>query len=201
MDNLVAIVVRHGDSAGNDLGLFRGWLDYPLTDLGREQAEQASSYISKFKIKTCVCSPLLRAFETANIISDVPIGQTRGLFPWSLGCFTGLSKDQNKEALELFVKNPNVVVPEGESLDGFLERQFTFWEQLLKASSRGLILVVAHNSCILALRDLIEGSSEEFAKEEVVSTGGIIGIYGSPGSYRIKVLFKQEKTETEGIVS
>ena len=35
-------LVRHGQSTGNERQLFFGVRDYPLTELGREQAKQAA---------------------------------------------------------------------------------------------------------------------------------------------------------------
>ena len=109
MNKLVGYICRHGESLGNNMGLFRGVLDTPLTKTGISQAHKAKDFLANKKIDHIIASPLLRAFITADIISkphNIQVYQHRALFPWSLGVFTGLDKEANKEALELFISNP-----------------------------------------------------------------------------------------------
>lgn len=63
--------IRHGESDGNVMKLCQGQLDYPLTVAGREQALSAAQRLLSSNIKTMYHSPLIRAAETARIISEV----------------------------------------------------------------------------------------------------------------------------------
>lgn len=60
-------LVRHGESAGNRDRLFFGQTDYPLTELGREQAAQAAEKLKTVTFDRCCASDLSRAWETAQI--------------------------------------------------------------------------------------------------------------------------------------
>ena len=63
-------LVRHGQSTGNERQLFFGVRDYPLTELGREQARQAADKLREVEFTRCVASPLSRAWDTAMICTE-----------------------------------------------------------------------------------------------------------------------------------
>lgn len=63
-------LVRHGQSTGNVRQLFYGVRDYPLTQLGREQARQAADKLREVEFTRCAASPLSRAWDTAMICTD-----------------------------------------------------------------------------------------------------------------------------------
>lgn len=64
------ILIRHGQSTANAEGVWQGQLDYPLSDLGREQAGYAGAALRGERIDSFYASPLSRAFETAQIIAE-----------------------------------------------------------------------------------------------------------------------------------
>lgn len=63
-------LVRHGESVGNRQRLFFGQTDYPLTELGREQAARAGEKLKAVSFDRCCASDLRRAWETAEICLD-----------------------------------------------------------------------------------------------------------------------------------
>ena len=65
------LVVRHGQSVANEMGVFAGDTDHTLTPLGHKQAEITAEYIAKkYKIDAVYTSPLNRAKETAQHTSE-----------------------------------------------------------------------------------------------------------------------------------
>jgi broad specificity phosphatase PhoE len=64
--------LRHGQSVANHKGIIQGHLDYPLSDLGREQAEARADAWAKEgrRYDLIISSPLLRARETAEILAS-----------------------------------------------------------------------------------------------------------------------------------
>jgi broad specificity phosphatase PhoE len=62
------LLVRHGQSEWNAIGRWQGKADPALTDFGRQQAFHAAQRIGS--VDLIVASPLIRAFETAQIISS-----------------------------------------------------------------------------------------------------------------------------------
>ena len=202
MKKLIAVIVRHGESVGNDMGIFRSQRDYALTNNGVEQAEKARDFLKRFKVTIVLASPLQRATVTATIIAEnwgLYVFQQRSLFPFSTGVFTGLKKDEHKDALELFIENPSIVIPQGESLDQFEERQFDFWNTFLKKDSKGLPLVVCHNSVITSLVKFASNEDTDLAHKEIIKPGGILGVYRDGAKYSVEVLFgKAESAAVSG---
>ncbi|MGC8565899.1 MAG: histidine phosphatase family protein [Thermoplasmata archaeon] len=67
-----AILVRHGESLSNALNIVSSDLDkYPLTDKGKNQALRAGNELKKLNIDAILSSPIMRARETAQIISSI----------------------------------------------------------------------------------------------------------------------------------
>ncbi len=200
---LIGYIVRHGESVGNDLGIFRSALDSPLTKKGIQQAKQAAEFLKDKPIAHIVSSPLLRAFITAELISrdhDIVVYQHRALFPWSLGVLTGLSKSDNQDALDLFIDNPDVPLPSGsavgESLNDFLDRELAFWEAALKmARIAGLTVFVCHNSVILALDQIITGRDAEIGERELIAPGGVLAIHYDGKNYSLFPVFDQNSKQ------
>ncbi len=64
-------LARHGQNEDNVNGVLNGHRDLPLTDLGRQQAKEAGQNIIQHKLHfdAVLCSPLVRARETAEIIA------------------------------------------------------------------------------------------------------------------------------------
>jgi len=66
-------IARHGQNQDNAQGILNGHRDMPLTDLGKEQARELGEAIKSAALQfdAVYSSPLARAFETAEIISQV----------------------------------------------------------------------------------------------------------------------------------
>lgn len=60
------ILIRHGESEANSLGVIAGWRDYRLTALGLAQAEETAAHLADEKIDLICSSDLIRAYETAE---------------------------------------------------------------------------------------------------------------------------------------
>ena len=59
-------LVRHGQSEGNVLGNFHGHTDYPLTELGHQQAREVAEKLKEISFTRCCASDLRRAWDTAG---------------------------------------------------------------------------------------------------------------------------------------
>lgn len=66
------ILLRHGESTWNDLGLFTGWVDVPLSDKGRIEATRSGELLKEAGLLPDVLhtSLLRRAINTANLALD-----------------------------------------------------------------------------------------------------------------------------------
>ena len=65
-------LLRHGESIGNAQSRWQGQSDYPLTERGRAQARALAErwQAENVKFDLVIASPLVRARETAEIISQ-----------------------------------------------------------------------------------------------------------------------------------
>jgi uncharacterized phosphatase len=98
--------VRHGESVANAEGWLAGSrIDAPLTDAGREQAKASAHVLGTTKIDTIVSSPMIRAYETAQIIAK-EIGYTGDILKnplWierDFGDVTGKKRELGFKALD-----------------------------------------------------------------------------------------------------
>ena len=67
-------MIRHGYSVANNEKRFAGHSDFPLTDIGRLQAEKCAEALKDEHIDAIYASDLSRAFETA-----IPVAKAHGL--------------------------------------------------------------------------------------------------------------------------
>mmetsp|Transcript_25257 Transcript_25257/g.69632 ORF Transcript_25257/g.69632 Transcript_25257/m.69632 type:complete len:842 (-) Transcript_25257:78-2603(-) len=101
----VIVIIRHGKTQHNKLGLFTGWEDAPLADEGIEEAKIAGQNLKKhgFEFDVVYTSWLSRALETAWLVLDeldslwLPIVKTWRLNERMYGELTGLSKQMVKQ--------------------------------------------------------------------------------------------------------
>lgn len=63
------ILVRHGQTEWNQLGIIQGRTDIPLNDTGIMQARAAGEWLSQRRIDAVYSSPMQRAFDTATEIA------------------------------------------------------------------------------------------------------------------------------------
>lgn len=112
-------LIRHGESQGNLENRIQGWSDYPLTDLGRQQAARLAERLAYMlglpssqspppqekpagiggekAIHELVSSPLRRAAETALIIGDalaLPVRYEARLKEYNFGPLNGLTSSE-----------------------------------------------------------------------------------------------------------
>lgn len=87
------IMMRHGQSRWNELNLFTGWVDVPLSAKGIEEAVKGGNKIKDIPIDVIFTSSLMRAQQTAMLVmlqhssEKVPVVQHPGqgkLEEWAL---------------------------------------------------------------------------------------------------------------------
>jgi broad specificity phosphatase PhoE len=196
---LIALIQRHGSTTLNEDNCFRGRSDPPLDSNGFAQAEDAADNLKNegIELKRVVSSPMLRACQTADVIADsygLVVEQDRAIISWDLGFLSGKDRDMYGPVLDLFIDNPKMVVPEGESLDSLEQRLYEYFDKEFKKDK--LTLYCTHNSDIVTLETLIAGDKvgRPESSETTVQPGGTLGVYvDADGKYSTEVLFGKEK--------
>jgi len=137
------IFVRHGQSQANANGIIADGT-VPLTDNGIEQARKTGLEVKDLGITTVVCSPYLRAQQTAETIAGelgidlAHIKIIEELRERGLGDCEGKPKAQPSE---WYSQSDDATLEPRQAL---LDRMRAALEKVKAADSTGLVLVVGH---------------------------------------------------------
>jgi 2,3-bisphosphoglycerate-dependent phosphoglycerate mutase len=155
---LEILVLRHGQSVADIENRHEGRADFPLTELGREQARLAAAWIAANKPPSViVASPLKRAAETAEIAAAacaLTVEYDDGLMEMNNGVLAGLPLEEAERLYPApqIARLPHEPVPGGESLLEFRFRAEEVWSRLTtQYADAGRLLIVAHGGMISML--------------------------------------------------
>ena len=91
-------LLRHAETEWSRDGLHTGRTDIPLTDPGREHARGLRPTIAGHEFALVLCSPLIRARETADLVGAGDRAQLRDdLLEWDYGEYEGITTPQIRE--------------------------------------------------------------------------------------------------------
>ena len=191
---LIGFLVRHGETIAKDRGIFVSWIDFPLDDEGEQQAHDTIDFLKDYEIENVYSSPLQRCVYIAKLL-DKPFHQTRGLLPWNRGILTGISEEDGKDALKLFLDNPQVAIPYGESRLDCEKRLSEFFVPALERAESSTTVFFTHHSVIDVLNCLLKGERDK-EPQNLVKTGGVVGIYVDGDGYRLEPLLRADDKNT-----
>ena len=177
------ILVRHGQSLWNLEDRFTGWVDVPLTDLGRDEARRAGALLKGTKVDVAYTSSLTRAQNTLALIMsamevDLPTIRDEALNERHYGDLQGLNKAQTaekfgKEQVHIWRRSYDVPPPNGESLEMTAKRTLPFFERcILGDIAQGKdVLVVAHGNSNRSIVMMLDKLTKEQVLELNLATG------------------------------
>ena len=150
-------LIRHGESTGNGRKCFLGWSDHPLTEHGRAQAKAAAGRLAALGPMPVLCSDLLRARQTAEIIAGQWGGEVITDLRWrEVGCgafedrpWDDFSSDPELQA-RFDVDAYNAVMPGGESAAIMAARVIESFTEIL-ARHDEQIAIVTHDGPLRAV--------------------------------------------------
>ncbi|MCK4261910.1 histidine phosphatase family protein [bacterium] len=148
------ILVRHGETDWNVEDRIQGWLDIPLNEEGRRQAERLARELAGMKIAAIYSSPLRRAFQTAEIIAEkhhLKVKKVSALKEINQGEWQGLlvseAKQRYKNLYQKWLTHPLEVVPPGpggESIEQVYRRGVKACRRITTRQKNSTICIVAH---------------------------------------------------------
>ncbi|BCY17130.1 MAG: histidine phosphatase family protein [Chloroflexi bacterium] len=152
-------LIRHGQTDWNLEGRLQGQLDVPLNETGLQQARSLAEKLKTTKFSAIYSSDLLRARQTAGIISNtlgLPVIYDQRLREIHQGDVQGmLFSDviqQFKDTLENRIKDPvNSRVPGGESVAELASRFRECVDEIASGEYEHPVLVVAHGLAIATM--------------------------------------------------
>jgi 2,3-bisphosphoglycerate-dependent phosphoglycerate mutase len=155
---LEILVLRHGQSVADIENRHEGRADFPLTELGREQARMTAAWIAGNCVPSAiVASPLKRSSETAEITAAacrMTVAYDEGLMEFDNGALAGLPYDEAERLYPVreTERPPHERGPCGESMLEFRFRAEEVWSRLTtQYADAGRLLIVAHGGMISML--------------------------------------------------
>jgi len=151
-------IVRHGQTDWNREHRIQGHMDIPLNEVGIKEAYVVKDKLKDIDFDLVFSSPLKRAYQTAQIITNKPIRIDDRLIERSNGTLEGVSDT------ELFSKinwddedNPYGI----EKLSDLRYRVNSFLDEIINNYSNQNILVVTHAGIGIQIRTYFEGELQE----------------------------------------
>lgn len=149
------LLVRHGQSEADILGVHEGRADYHLTELGIKQADLMAQRVKKeFAPELIWSSTLIRAKKTAQILSETVgcgIVYDPDLMEWNNGVLAGLSRSEAnlKYPEPVGGHKPHESVKDGESVIEFRMRAEIILSKIISDSGNyNKIAIVSHGGMI-----------------------------------------------------
>ena len=175
------LMIRHGEIPSNVNKVYAGRSIERLTQKGVQQARQVSDKLKSHKIEALYSSPIHRALQTAQILSEV-VGVDPIVYDsfreLEMGPWEGMSEaDIAREYPEewgIWNSDPASLRMEGrEPLDILLERVLTGVRDIYKDHSDGNAVIVTHVAIIRVLLLWHAGKSLNLYKTINVPNAGI----------------------------
>ena len=147
------LLIRHGQSQGDILGVCEGRADLQLTDKGLEQAEKLADWLkANEEIEIIMASPLKRAKKVAELIQSktaCDLVYDDLLMEWNNGLLAGLKREvaDEKYPIPQGGRQLHHTLYETESLINFRARAETF-VSILKSKGLKKVCIVSHGGMI-----------------------------------------------------
>ncbi|OIJ14109.1 histidine phosphatase family protein [Anaerobacillus arseniciselenatis] len=148
-------LVRHGQSVANDRGIIQGHKDFPLSELGQNQARLLGEFLESQSFDYIYSSHLTRAHETAKAISA---HQPLDVIKWERICEINLGPLEGKTRQEIYLQYPELkaesksILTTGivgtETVEEITDRCHQVLEELLSGHKRHNVILVSHGGFI-----------------------------------------------------
>ncbi|WP_077620642.1 histidine phosphatase family protein [Bacillus sinesaloumensis] len=166
------LVIRHGQSEADLLGVHEGRADFPLTELGVLQANKMATFVAEnFPPNLILSSPLKRANRTAEILQEA-IGcellLEHDLMEFNNGVLAGVSREEASIKYPL-PKNGRPVheaIQDGESeLEFRFRAERVFQKNIFDYQDYQRVAIVSHGGLIsnLIKSFLSQANNKEYA--------------------------------------
>lgn len=155
-------VTRHGETQYNIEVRICGRSNVELTEKGVSQAHELAESLKGEPIDTIIASPLIRAKQTAMIVSDtlgIPVNFDQRLAERNYGLIEG-TYEGTPGFMEQWVQF-GYVYPEGESLLKVVQRVYNFLDEIKETHQDKNVLVIAHGGVCRVINSYFESLNNE----------------------------------------
>jgi alpha-ribazole phosphatase/probable phosphoglycerate mutase len=152
-------MIRHGEIPSNVNKVYAGRSPEPLTERGVRQAKEVSDELKKYNVGALYSSPIQRALQTAQIISEgigMDLMAEDAFREIEMGPWEGMSEkdiaEKNPEEWDLWNRNPAELKLAGrETLDDLLQRVLTGVRRIPREMAGQNVVIVTHVAIIRVL--------------------------------------------------
>lgn len=181
------VLVRHGQSEWNALGLWTGQIDVPLSKKGKQEAKKAAGHLHDITFHKAYTSKLSRAQQTLDEIKQA-LGQTElktieheALNERDYGDYAGKNKwevmaqvgEEEFQKIRRYWDHP---IKNGETLEDVYTRAVPYFKEYiledLKAGKN--IIISAHGNSLRAIMKYLESVDDDKAHELEIGTGEVL---------------------------
>lgn len=149
-------LIRHGQSEWNSLNKIQGQQNTILTELGKKQALSLGERLINENIDIIYTSDLIRAYNTAEIISkkiNKPVISNNAIREINFGIWEGLTiqeiKLKYKDDYSIWLKEPHKLNIEGlENLTILQERAMKYINEIMLQNEGKNIAIVSHGAIL-----------------------------------------------------
>ena len=168
------LLIRHGQSEANKLGVFAGHFDAPLLPLGVQQAKITGEFIAaNYKVDKVYASDLKRAYVTGTCIADscnAPITPEPNLREISAGKWEACAFD---DLINLYAEDYDVWLHDidnsrctgGESAIELGERVLQTLTRIAKENDGKTVAIATHATPIRAMQSFVQHGRFEAMKD------------------------------------
>lgn len=155
---------RHAESDANILRVISDRnLEHHLTENGRMQAARLGQQLAGRQIAGIFCSPIIRARETAAIVSaciHAPVAAADGLREFDSGVLEGRSDEEAWQGLNHAISqwlagDLDYRIPEGESCTEVIDRFCSLVQQVIAVGGNDFAFITHSGALRVALPTLI----------------------------------------------
>lgn len=167
------ILVRHGETIENQMGICQGQMDGTLSENGIYQAKRVAEHIKGWKLNAIYSSDLKRATDTATEIitffPEIPFFQDLRIRERYFGSLQGNKFPENKKCMN--------IPKDAESDEELFRRVSYFVNEIKKMHFMEDILIISHGVTIRMILAIIQNQSPSSIQSiQEVNNGSITDI-------------------------
>ncbi len=152
-------LIRHGQTDSNVSGLYTGWSEENLNELGYIQAHRLSYRLARLSLAAIYTSPINRAYTTAAIIAEphqLNVEVLDDLIEIQLGDWEGIYQDEIQRRWPRLwqqsrIDPSEITIPNGESFEQVKTRAIRALNTVIRASQDKQAAIVTHEIIIKVL--------------------------------------------------
>ena len=141
------VLMRHGETVFDKRKRIQGWVDSPLTALGKEQAKYSAAWIRElgFEIDHAFCSTSERASDTRKLMTSLSYERKKGLKEWNFCKLDGEPEYLNPplDQYDAFFRGNG-----GEGRQELIDRMNETLTEIMNRKDVQNALVVSHEAAI-----------------------------------------------------